>query len=400
TCDLGYYIALENLKLVRYKIITEDGFILNLYRLLNRDEDKYTTEQNNRIPVLFLHGLLQSSASFVTNGKDSLAINLFNSNKYDIWLGNNRCFFDKKSYVLKNDNNPNFWNWDLNQMYQNDLSSMINFILKVNNNNNTNKINLIAHSQGTTQSLISISNNHENISSKLVCFVALSPAIYKGKLFDKKIFIIFLNSINLFFFRLFFGILSFMPIMLNIRKLLVKNHYSIKIFGFLGYLMFNFLFDWNDKLWDRNLRNRLFLFSPVYISSKLIFWWLNDNENDGFINCSRKVFNDDIDYIHENNSIKNNNAKNNLNNTNNKSLVPMFFFIGNKDDLVSNDLLIEHFEQFENHNYKIKDYTFNTETSSIILCVKRIPNYSHLDVLWAKDVLETIGDPMSQFLDS
>ena len=73
--------------------------------------------------------------------------------------------------------------------------------------------------------------------------------------------------------RWVFGNKSFVPMMMEMRNLLAGH----KIFSFLSYVMFNYLFNWNDILWDRPLRDRHFLFSPVHISVKLMQWWLSLN---------------------------------------------------------------------------------------------------------------------------
>ncbi|CAG9944946.1 unnamed protein product [Clonostachys rosea f. rosea IK726] len=38
--------------------------------------------------------------------------------------------------------------------------------------------------------------------------------------------------------------------------------------------VFSFLFDWTDERWDRGLRDRMFQFAPVYVSAESMRWWL------------------------------------------------------------------------------------------------------------------------------
>ena len=47
-----------------------------------------------------------------------------------------------------------------------------------------------------------------------------------------------------------------------------------RIYGWLGFRVFSYLFSWSDKNWDRRLRDRFFMFSPVYVSSECMCWWL------------------------------------------------------------------------------------------------------------------------------
>lgn len=64
-------------------------------------------------------------------------------------------------------------------------------------------------------------------------------------------------------FRIFFGIHTFILLMMAMHRVL-----PVKLYGFMGYRVFSFLFNWSDTRWDRGLRDRLFQFSPVYVSAE------------------------------------------------------------------------------------------------------------------------------------
>lgn len=70
-------------------------------------------------------------------------------------------------------------------------------------------------------------------------------------------------------YRAFFGIQSFIPLMMFIHR-----HIPRRVYGWLGYRVFNYLFAWTDLRWERRLRNRFFQFSPVYVSAECMRWWL------------------------------------------------------------------------------------------------------------------------------
>lgn len=42
----------------------------------------------------------------------------------------------------------------------------------------------------------------------------------------------------------------------------------------MGYKVFGFLFGWGDGRWDRGLRDRMFRFVLVFVSSESMRWWL------------------------------------------------------------------------------------------------------------------------------
>lgn len=355
---LAYYFEIHGLGLLEYKITTEDGFVLVLQRVIDHLEPEDVTFK--RKPVLLLHGLLQSSGAYATSGPDNSIAFFLHKKGYDVWLGNNRCGFEPQHAYLDADD-PNMWNWNINDMANYDLPAMVDHVLQ--STGSGSKVALVAHSQGTTQTFLAllsknIKRNNSSLNKKISCFVALSPAVFGGQLLRTKLFIRFMNTLPQPLFKYFFGIHSFMPIMMHMRSVLVGH----RIFGFLSYAMFNFLFDWDDSLWDKRYRTRQFVFSPVYISSKLMLWWLNNK--DGFINNSTTIFKSEERWF-------------------DADTPPIYLFIPEEDKLVDCGLLLRHFEKFETEiprfHYKV------------------LPKYSHLDVLWAKDVITTIGEPLLEF---
>ncbi|KAH3680148.1 hypothetical protein WICMUC_000549 [Wickerhamomyces mucosus] len=347
--DLNYYYKLYGLQVDTYNVITKDGFVIILQRIVDPKEGQDI--KISRKPVLLLHGLLQSSGSFCSSGKESLAYFLFQQG-YDIWLGNNRCGFECRHIDLE-PNDYLMWDWDIVDISEHDLTALIDQVLA---NSCYDKLTLIAHSQGTTQGFITLDNDRFKNCSKLNAFVALSPAVYGGKLLESKWFIKIIAKMSLN--KWFFGIHSFLPIMMTMRSAIVKH----KSFGFLSYTMFNFLFDWDDHLWDQDLKYRHFLFSPVYVSVKLMSWWLNDKS--GF-KTSKAILEDDIQWFDE-------------------STPPVFCVIPRQDKLVNGQALVNHLINVETtSNY---DYIF-------------LDNYSHLDVLWSKTVIKDVGEPIVRFLE-
>jgi hypothetical protein len=107
-----------------------------------------------------------------------------------------------------------------------------------------------------------------HLGESLSCFIALAPAVFAGTLLQTYQFS-FVKIMSPRLYRAFFGIRSFIPPMMVIHAFL---HGSI--YGWLGYRVFNYLFSWTDLRWERRLRNRFFQFSPVYVSSESMRWWL------------------------------------------------------------------------------------------------------------------------------
>ena len=107
-----------------------------------------------------------------------------------------------------------------------------------------------------------------HLGESLSCFVALAPAVFAGTLLRRFQFA-FVKIMSTRMYRAFFGIHSFIPLMMMIHSFMPGS-----LYGWLGYRVFNYLFGWTDLNWERRLRNRFFQFSPVYVSSECMRWWL------------------------------------------------------------------------------------------------------------------------------
>lgn len=288
-CDVGYYARRVGLDVEEFEVQTEDGFIIDLWHVydprdyeeldpkerLPRGPDPFTGRRRRgralkdpntprKYPVLLIHGLLQSAGAYCVNDDQSLAFWLCKSG-YDVWLGNNRCGF-KPKHVLLEYSDPRMWCWNIRQMGVFDLPALTSRVLF---ETGFPKIGLIAHSQGTTETFVALAKEQRpELGEKLSVFCALAPAAYAGPLIGKMYFK-FMRVITPAMFRMMFGIHAFIPIMLTMHGIL-----PARLYGWLGYKVFSFLFDWTDTRWDRGLRDRLFQFAPVYVSAESMRWWL------------------------------------------------------------------------------------------------------------------------------
>lgn len=288
-CDVGYYARRVGLDVEEFEVQTEDGFIIDLWHVYDpreyqglddkdraaRGPDLFTGERRSgkklkdpsaprKYPVLLMHGLLQSSGAYCVNDDQSLAFWLCKSG-YDVWLGNNRCGF-KPKHVLLDYSDPRMWCWNIRQMGVFDLPALTSRVLY---ETGFSKCGLIAHSQGTTETFVALAKEQRpDLGEKLSVFCALAPAAYAGPLIGKMYFK-FMRVITPAMFRMMFGIHAFIPIMMTMHGILHP-----KAYGWLGYKVFSFLFDWSDTRWDRGLKDRMFQFAPVYVSAESMRWWL------------------------------------------------------------------------------------------------------------------------------
>ena len=92
--------------------VTEDGYHLSLHRISNRS----VAGQSLGPAILLLHGLLDSSATFLMNGRDGSLGFLLAAEGFDVWLGNTRGNRYSSSHETISPTSPEFWDWSWDAM--------------------------------------------------------------------------------------------------------------------------------------------------------------------------------------------------------------------------------------------------------------------------------------------
>ncbi|KAI1385042.1 alpha/beta-hydrolase [Hypoxylon trugodes] len=416
-CDVGYYARRVGLDIEEFHVQTEDGFIIDLwhvydprdYTRLNDEERTYRgpelftgdnrkrlrdSSQKRKFPVLLMHGLLQSSGAYCVNDDDSLAFYLCKSG-YDVWLGNNRCGFHPK-HALLDYSDPRMWCWNIRQMGVFDLSALVSRVLF---ETGFEKIGLICHSQGTTQTFVALAKEQRpELGEKITVFCALAPAAYAGPLIGKMYFK-FMRVISPGLFRIMFGIHAFIPLMMTMHSILPPG-----IYGWLGYTVFSFLFDWTDTRWDRGLRDRMFQFAPVYVSAESMRWWLgrecfakhkcilstkeewrSEEQEDGTDGPLAETASQRRSVALANQNRDHHKTPKGATAWYNEQVCPFALWIAGNDDLVDGRKLLHRFERGREPHVKV-------------VHSKVLPDYEHLDVIWAMDAVDEIFQEVREVL--
>lgn len=133
-------------------VTTDDGYILQLENIIGNSDTAKNCPKKKR-PVLMVHGVLDSSATWVITGpNDSLATQL-NDLCYDVWLGNVRGNRHSRRHRTLNPDGRRrerreFWSFSWHEIGIYDLPAMIDYVLT--RNDDYKKLFYVGHSQGTT----------------------------------------------------------------------------------------------------------------------------------------------------------------------------------------------------------------------------------------------------------
>ncbi|KAJ6134636.1 hypothetical protein N7523_000958 [Penicillium sp. IBT 18751x] len=407
-CDVAYYARRVGLDVEEFRVQTEDGFIITLWHVYNPleytalspeerrergpvafDQKKRSTSSRSdrRYPVLLIHGLLQSAGAYCTNDDDSLAFFLCKSG-YDVWLGNNRCGMNPEHTSLS-PSDPRMWSWDIRHLGTLDLAALTSRVLF---ETGFDKLGLVCHSQGTTQTFVALAKEHRpELGEHISVFCALAPAAYAGPLVSRPYFR-FMQSLSPGMFRLVFGIHSFIPFMCTVQRVMHP-----KIYGTLAYWVFSFLFGWSDARWERDLRHRMFQFAPVYVSAETMRWWLG-SESFAKHKCILSTIEDSAREANEDHRSHSDPRIEQGDDPRDACLgssednawfgpqtPPFALWIGGSDALVDGRKLLHRFDN-------------GREPDVRVVHSKIIDEYEHLDVLWAMDSIEQVGKEVRQVL--
>lgn len=399
--DVAYYARRVGLDIETFRVQTEDGFIITLWHVYNPQEYSALSQEereargpavftgpktpsnpntNRRYPVLLIHGLLQSAGTFCTNDDDSLAFFLCKSG-YDVWLGNNRCGLTPEHTTLST-SDPRMWSWDIRHLGTLDLAALSSRVLY---ETGFEKLGLVCHSQGTTETFVGLAKEHRpELGARISVFCALAPAAYAGPLVHNPYFR-FMSGLSPETFRVVFGIHSFIPIMMTARRIMHP-----RLYGTFAYWVFSFLFGWSDARWERDLRHRMFQFSPVYVSSESMRWWLG-NESFAKHRCILSTHdemgtNPQDDDGHQDDGPEDPCLGAQRQNTWFGPQTPPFaLWIGGSDELVDGRRLLDRFQD-------------GREPHVQLVHSKIIEEYEHIDVIWAMDAIEQVGKEVCQVI--
>lgn len=178
-----------------HSVVTEDGYIVNLFRIPRRGH-----------PVLLVHGIGDSSDSWLILGPtNSLAFRLFDVG-FDVWLYNARGNKYSKRHI-RSLPRKQYWNFSYEEMGSRDLPATIDYILL---NSSRSKLDYVGFSQGTTIFFVMTSMRPE-YNEKINHAVMLAPVAWVSNLKYPFIDIVTQNLEQLSFIANHLGVYELFP---------------------------------------------------------------------------------------------------------------------------------------------------------------------------------------------
>ncbi|XP_017768293.1 PREDICTED: uncharacterized protein LOC108556624 [Nicrophorus vespilloides] len=189
-----------------YYLTNSDGYILNVHRIPYGSDG----QGNEKRPVVFLqHGILSSSADWISPGPEKGLAYLLAENGYDVWMGNARGNrYSRNHTSLHPDEDPSkFWDFSWHEIGVVDLPEMIDFVLK---ETGEESLFYIGHSQGTTSYYVMCSERPE-YNKKIRAHFSLAPIAYMNHMTSPLFKLIALAEGGLGFILKLIGMHEFLP---------------------------------------------------------------------------------------------------------------------------------------------------------------------------------------------
>ena len=163
-------ITSKGFKVEKHSVKTEDGYTLIIFRIPGGKE---CSNPDINPPVLFQHGIFDSSDGWVCNGEDHSIPFIFAKNNFDVWIANSRGNKYCKNHDKYDNKSFEFWQFSFHDMGLYDIPAVIEYINSINKSGE--KIIYFGHSQGTTLMFSGLTQKFEFYKKHIKLFVALAP---------------------------------------------------------------------------------------------------------------------------------------------------------------------------------------------------------------------------------
>ncbi|UXI21234.1 allergen [Sarcoptes scabiei] len=176
---------------------SKNGYIIQLIQIIN----PFVKDRSVLRPIFLQHGLEMSGSTWLLARDGSLDENgdyyeiidderiesigsclgfVLASKNYDVWLGNlrgNTYSANHTNYKSTDDLDSNYWSFSIDDMIEEDLPAIIDFVLE---RTNSSTLAYVGHSQGSFI-MLGLLSTKPIYSTRIKPFIAISPVFYLTK---------------------------------------------------------------------------------------------------------------------------------------------------------------------------------------------------------------------------
>ncbi|EGG25252.1 carboxylic ester hydrolase [Cavenderia fasciculata] len=204
---MGYGYPCES-----HYVTTQDGYILQLFRIpYGQSGDTHTTRQ----PVLLQHGLLDSSFTWIVNLPGQSLAYILADQGYDVWMGNNRGNTYSTNHTTLSPESAQFWDFSFDEMGRYDLPATMEYVVQ---STGYKTLPYIGHSEGTIQAWISYLSN-SSVVDWAPLFIGLGPVGNVSNIQNNGLKYMAIHNIDTDLAKM--GMLRFLPSPTLLRSLFV-----------------------------------------------------------------------------------------------------------------------------------------------------------------------------------
>ncbi|XP_031765303.2 lipase 1-like isoform X2 [Galleria mellonella] len=150
---------------------------MHFLMLIPHGRDQNNESDPTRPVVLAMHGLISSSADFITQGPNVSLGYILAESGYDVWLANARGnYYSRANLYLDPDDrrNQDFWRFSWDEIGNIDIPTIVDYILELTGHS---KLHYIGHSQGCTSFFV-LNSLRPEYNEKFISFQGLAPAAF------------------------------------------------------------------------------------------------------------------------------------------------------------------------------------------------------------------------------
>ncbi|PWN27796.1 alpha/beta-hydrolase [Jaminaea rosea] len=263
-----YYAEFWGYHCDTHDIITEGGWILKAHRISDPRRGGPPGH-----PVILQHGILCNSSHFFVCEERSMAFWLVDQG-YDVWVTNIRANFEA-GHTEYPRSDPRFWAWGLKELAF-DLRDVVEFICGATGKP---RVAYVGHSQGSGSMYLALSPGIcPELGRRLSSFTAIGPSVYAGPVLRKFPFSLMRQFRGRKWWSTVFGVKEFIPALALFQK-----YAPSFMFAHLAYVIFYYLFGFDDSSWVNRQKGKIFRTLPHSTSSELLYWYMASFSHRGCI---------------------------------------------------------------------------------------------------------------------